>query len=527
MPETPKVFRKKSKVKTWFNGLAREVLTGEDLPVRRLSETTVGNVATFQGYPSLPSDDSESEGEMEGPSHPVLDGMAEMRQQFQLLQAQLAKTQDELAGMKRREQEKSFAQTWQEAATPETQDPIGRVIAILERTKVEDAQLAYLTYLKTEKEAGRGDRQTMRDLSRAEAEYEKRMLDFSCKAPTYDGNPAKVFDWCGELEKHLSRYKCETIPNETIKRMLLDCIIGKAQSEIVLLKPDGLAFDNYEIGEFFQELLKKFTHEKDEEGRKMEYLQRRQLRNEDARQYYTDKLRLFVQAYPPARRSLVEFKTNMLLGLYNADLRKTCLMFMPKEIKHEREIKAVLDHQLVNLRTYNLDPRAPAQDMSGLHSSYSNDKWEQSKANEMLKTGQVPMDVNAMPGLADDVSDVEDLEAEGGVNALQNGESCYFCKKTGHRKRECRKFEEWKKKNPHRKPGGNPGNPRNNSTRPTISCYNCGKEGHISRECRGERRQQGRRENGGQGNGQMAEIARSLAAVQDVLKKLVPEAVFP
>ena len=51
--------------------------------------------------------------------------------------------------------------------------------------------------------------------------------------------------------------------------MLLDCITGKAQFEIVLLKPDGLAFDNYKIGEFFQELLKKFTHEKDEEGRKI------------------------------------------------------------------------------------------------------------------------------------------------------------------------------------------------------------------------------------------------------------------
>ena len=63
---------------------------------------------------------------------------------------------------------------------------------------------------------------------------------------------------CGELEKHLSQFKCETIPNDAIKRMLLDCITGKAQSEIVLLKPDGLAFDNYEIGEFFQELLKKF-----------------------------------------------------------------------------------------------------------------------------------------------------------------------------------------------------------------------------------------------------------------------------
>ena len=80
------------------------------------------------------------------------------------------------------------------------------------------------------------------------------------------------------------------IPNDAVKRMLLDCIKGKAQSEIVLLKPDGLAFDNYKIGEFFQELLKKFTHEKDKEGRKMEYLARRQARSENARQYYTDKL---------------------------------------------------------------------------------------------------------------------------------------------------------------------------------------------------------------------------------------------
>ena len=527
MPETPKLFRKKSKVKNFFSGLAREVLTGEDLPVRVPGVATGNTVAISQGYPSLPSEDSESEGEMEGPSHPGLDGMAEMRQQFILLQAQLAETKKEMAEIKKKDKDKSFAQTWQESATPETQDPIGRVVAMLERHKVEDSQEYYISWLKQEKEAGRVDRNTLRDLSKAEADYEKRLLDFSCRAPTYDGNPSKVFDWCGELEKHLSRYKCETIPNDAIKRMLLDCITGKAQSEIVLLKPDGLAFDNYEIGEFFQELLKKFTHEKDEEGRKMEYLQRRQMRNEDARQYYTDKLRLFVQAYPPARRSLVEFKTNMLMGLYNADLRKTCLIFMPKEIKHEREIKAVLDHQLINLRTYNMDPRAPAQDMSGLHSTYGNDRNEMSKANEMLKTGQVPMDVNAMPGLVEDVSDVEDVEGEGGVNALQNGDTCYFCEKTGHQKRECRKFDEWKKKNPHRKPGGNTGNPRSTYSRPPISCYNCGKEGHISRECRGERRNQGRRGNDGDGGGQMADMAKSLAAMQEVLKKLVPEAVFP
>ena len=63
----------------------------------------------------------------------------------------------------------------------------------------------------------------------------------------------------------------------------------------VLLQPDGLAFDSYEIGEFFQELLKKFTHEKDEEVQKMKYMARKQSSNEDARKYYTNKLKLFVQ----------------------------------------------------------------------------------------------------------------------------------------------------------------------------------------------------------------------------------------
>ena len=67
--ETRKVFRKKSIVKTWFNGLAREVLTGEDSPVRESSGATGNTVATFQGYPSLPSDNSGSEVEMERPSH--------------------------------------------------------------------------------------------------------------------------------------------------------------------------------------------------------------------------------------------------------------------------------------------------------------------------------------------------------------------------------------------------------------------------------------------------------------------------
>ena len=97
-------------------------------------------------------------------------------------------------------------------------------------------------------------------------------------------------------------------------------------------------------------------------------------------------------------------------------------MFMPKDIKHEKEIKAVLAHQLVNLRTYNLDPGAPAQDLAGLQSTYRYDKSKITKANKMLKTGQEPMDVNALPGLVEDVSDAEELDAESGINALHGAE---------------------------------------------------------------------------------------------------------
>ena len=93
-------------------------------------------------------------------------------------------------------------------------------------------------------------------------------------------------------EAHLDRFQWEQIPNNEIKKMLLYCIQGSARQEIVLLQPEGLAFENYEIAEFFQELLKKFAQEKDEEGRKLEYLARKQARNEDVRKYYIDKLRL-------------------------------------------------------------------------------------------------------------------------------------------------------------------------------------------------------------------------------------------
>ena len=83
-------------MRTWFNELAREILTGEELPVSESSVATGNTVVTFQGYQSLPSDDSGSEVEMEGQSHPSIDDMAEIRQ---LLQAQMTENKEKLANM--------------------------------------------------------------------------------------------------------------------------------------------------------------------------------------------------------------------------------------------------------------------------------------------------------------------------------------------------------------------------------------------------------------------------------------------
>ena len=51
---------------------------------------------------------------MEGPSHPAMDGLAEIRQQFQQLQAQLEATNQELVNIKKKDLDQAFARTWQE-----------------------------------------------------------------------------------------------------------------------------------------------------------------------------------------------------------------------------------------------------------------------------------------------------------------------------------------------------------------------------------------------------------------------------
>ena len=120
------------------------------------------------------------------------------------------------------------------------------------------------------------------------------------------------------------------------------------------------------------------------------------------------------------------------------------------------------------------------------------------RSAEMLKTGQIPMEVNTVPGLI--VYKSEDEKGEMSGDALQTRDNCLFCKKTGHQKRDCRSYEEWKEKNPNRK--------TENTNRKPVPCFNSGKEGQISRDCRSERQDSGwKDEHQNQGGGYMAEMA--------------------
>ena len=80
-----------------------------------------------------------------------------------------------------------------------------------------------------------------------------------------------------------------------------------------------------------------------------------------------------------------------------------CLQFMPKVLQNESEIKAALDHKLVNLRTINKDPRAASHDMVELKSSFDFEPKERNmRTDQWWRAGQVLTEVNAIPGFVSD-----------------------------------------------------------------------------------------------------------------------------
>ena len=137
--------------------------------------------------------------------------------------------------------------------------------------------------------------------------------------------------------------------------------------------------------------------------------------------------------------------------------------------------------------------------------------YNRSEDMELMRTGQTNMEVNQMY-TQEGVSEEQGWD---NVNELTPTGECYFCKKPGHQRRDCRQYAPWKAKGPEKR-----GESRD--VRKFI-CYNCNKEGHLARDCRSPRRQ---RRNPGQGNQLEAQVAAMSLQLAELLTDRKKEEVF-
>ena len=94
-----------------------------------------------QGYPTLPSDDSVSRIEMEEQQAPMPDNMDILLKQLQQIQVKQEMMERRQENKQKKEDEQSFARTWEETVSPETHVPIARVIGYMEKPKQGDVTL--------------------------------------------------------------------------------------------------------------------------------------------------------------------------------------------------------------------------------------------------------------------------------------------------------------------------------------------------------------------------------------------------
>ena len=134
-------------------------------------------------------------------------------------------------------------------------------------------------------------------------------------------------------------------------------------------------------------MLKKFSQEKYEEGKKQEYLDRKQESGEDTNEYYTDNKRLWIQAYAPSKRSLVWIQGWNAHGTVWCRVEGNMPVLYASEAKEGKEDwGSILDRQL-------------SRNIKKLKTTYT-DSFEtaenRKRADEMWETGKIPMEVNTM-----------------------------------------------------------------------------------------------------------------------------------
>ena len=124
-----------------------------------------------------------------------------------------------------------------------------------------------------------------------------------------------------------------------------------------------------------------------------EFEQKKQGVNEDALEYFDTKLQLYLHFYSEGERNIKEFKRQTLNGLRNLQMMKSCLNELSKRTTDWEEIWLIIEDQLTVQRNWNLHPRNPNPDMTGLKEAY----WSGNTRQVRIKVNMVTVPVMSTP----------------------------------------------------------------------------------------------------------------------------------
>ena len=76
---------------------------------------------------------------------------------------------------------------------------------------------------------------------------------------------------------------------------------------------------HYTAAEYGEKLVAQFVNVNNKQTAAEEYMMRKQKASQDVLFYLHAKQQLYIQAYPPAMRSFVQFRDDMIRGILNSD----------------------------------------------------------------------------------------------------------------------------------------------------------------------------------------------------------------
>ena len=95
--------------------------------------------------------------------------------------------------VKKKKEKELYVNTWESNAQPESQDPIARVTAILEKPKITDENQKVKDFLDAKVISVDANEDTYEKLVKHETTLQEKILAFIEKPPKYAGNPKEVF----------------------------------------------------------------------------------------------------------------------------------------------------------------------------------------------------------------------------------------------------------------------------------------------------------------------------------------------